>query len=60
LETVGGEYHPKEWLEEARVEPTQGEMAEANLSEGETEQLVSDETAELEYEVEWQAKATRD
>jgi hypothetical protein len=60
LETDGGAYHPGEQLEEAGVEPTQEELTEANLSEEEVEQQLSDETAELESAAGWQANATEE
>jgi hypothetical protein len=60
LEMDGGEYHPQEQMEEVGLEPTQGEMEEANLSEELIEQQFSQEdTAELESAIGWQTKATR-
>jgi hypothetical protein len=53
------EFQSGEQLEEAGDEPAR-ELAEANLSEGEAEQQLSDETAELEFAAGWQVKATRD
>jgi hypothetical protein len=49
LEIGRGAYHPGEKLEEVGVKPTQGELAEANLSEEEAEQQLNDETTELEF-----------
>jgi hypothetical protein len=59
LEADGEAYQPEERLEGAGDIPT-GELAEAKLSEGETEQQLNDGTAELKFAVGWQAKATRD
>jgi hypothetical protein len=56
LETDGGAYQPQEQLEEVEVIPTQEELTEANLSEEEAEQQLSDGTAELEFAAGWQAK----
>jgi hypothetical protein len=59
LEADGEAYQPKERLEGAGDIPA-GELAEEKLSEGETEQQLSDGTAELKFAAGWQAKATRD
>jgi hypothetical protein len=43
LETSRGAYQPQEQLEEVGLEPTQGEVAEANLSEEVTKKQFSQE-----------------
>jgi hypothetical protein len=58
LETDGGAYQPREQLEEVGDVPAK-ELTETNMSEGETEQQLSEETAELESAAEWQLSATR-
>jgi hypothetical protein len=40
--------------------PTQEELTEANMSEEEAEQQLSDETIELESAAEWQTNATKE
>jgi hypothetical protein len=60
LETDGEAYQPGEKLEEVEVEPTQGDMTEANLLEKEVEQQLSDETIELKFSARCQANATEE
>jgi tRNA U34 5-methylaminomethyl-2-thiouridine-forming methyltransferase MnmC len=60
--TDEGKFQSEEQLEEARIQPAQGEMAEANLSEKVTEQQVIQEeekTAELNFAIGWQVEATK-
>jgi hypothetical protein len=52
------EFQSEEQLGEAGDEPTE-ELAEASLSKEEAEKQLSNETAEMEFAVGWQAKATR-
>jgi len=52
LEIGGGAYQPGEQLEEAGIEATQQEQAEANLLEEEVEQQLSEETTELKSTIE--------
>jgi hypothetical protein len=54
----GAEFQFGEQLEEDGNIPA-GELADTNLSEGEVEQQLSDETVELESALEWQLSATR-
>jgi hypothetical protein len=60
LETDGGAYHPEEQLEGVGDMPTQEELTEANLSEEEVEQQLSDETAELDPAAGWKDNATKE
>jgi hypothetical protein len=55
-----GKFQSEEQLEEAGIQPAQGELAEAKLSEKEAEQQLSDRIAELESATEWQLNATRE
>jgi hypothetical protein len=57
-----GKFQSEEQLEEAGIQPAQGEMAEANLSEKVTEQQISqeDKTAELNFAAGWQVEATEE
>jgi hypothetical protein len=57
-----GKFQSEEQLEEAGIQPAQGEMAEASLSEKVTEQQVSqeDKTAELNFAAGWQVEATEE
>jgi hypothetical protein len=57
-----GEFQSEEQLEEAGIQPAQGEMAEASLSEKMTEQQISqeDKTAELNFAAGWQVEATEE
>jgi len=61
LETNGRSYQPGEQLEEVGDMPTWEELTEeANMSVEETEQqVIQEETAELEFAVEWNLSATR-
>jgi hypothetical protein len=57
-----GEFQSEEKLEEAGIQPAQGEMAEANLSEKVNEQQVSQENriAELNFATGWKFEATEE
>jgi hypothetical protein len=60
--TDEGKFQFKEKMEEDGIQPTQGEMEEASLSEKVTEQYVSqeDKTAELNFAAGWQVEATEE
>jgi hypothetical protein len=57
-----GEFLSEEQLEEAGIQPAQGEMAEASLSEKVTEQQISqeDKTVELNFAAGWKVEATEE
>jgi hypothetical protein len=59
LEVDGELFQYGEQLKETGVEPT-GELAEENLSKGEAEQHLSDETAEEESTTRWLVSAIGD
>jgi hypothetical protein len=55
-----GKFQSEEQLEEARTQPTQGDLAEAKMSEKEAKKQLSDRIVELESVVEWKLNATRE
>jgi hypothetical protein len=58
--TDEGKFQSEEQLEEDEIQPAQGEMEEASLSEKVTEHQVSqeDKTEELNFVAGWQVEAT--
>jgi len=59
LETNGGAYQPGEGQLEGAGDILGGEMAGENLSEGDIEKQLDDETAGLESIAEWQLNSTK-